>query len=62
MSISDAVGYIVYYNGASALIQNSTTAILNGLNKGTTYTVDVYSYDSLFSDTSKSSITVRFDG
>ena len=62
MSVSDAVGYIVYYNGASVLIQDSTTAILNGLNKGTTYTVDVYSYDSLFSDASKSSITVRFDG
>ncbi len=65
MSVSNVDGYIVYYNGGEAVLiegQDSTTWMLNGLNKGTTYTVDVYSYDQFFSDVSRASITVNFDG
>ena len=64
MSVSDADGYIVYYNGGEAVLiegQDSTNMVLNGLIKGTTYTVDVYSYESLFSDASKISVSVNFD-
>ena len=65
MSVSGADGYIVYYNGGVAVLiegQDSTNGMLNGLNKGTTYTVDVYSYESLFSNASKYSIAINFDG
>ena len=65
MSVSDAGGYIVYYNGGEAVLiegQDSTNRMLNGLIKGTTYTVDVYSYEGFYSNTSKTSIQVNFDG
>ena len=65
MSVSGADGYIVYYNGGEAVLiegQDSTNRMLNGLNMGTTYTVDVYSYESLFTDASKSSTGVNFGG
>ena len=44
MSVSGVDGYIVYYNGGEAVLiegQDSTNRMLNGLIKGTTYTVDV---------------------
>ena len=65
MSVSDAVGYIVYYNGGEAVLiegQDSTNRMLYGLIKGTTYTVDVYSYEGFYSNTSRASITVHFIG
>ena len=65
MSVSGVDGYIVYYNGGEAVLiegQDSTNMMLNGLNKGTTYTVDVYSYEELYSTTSRVSIQVKFDG
>ena len=65
MSVSGADGYIVYYNGGEAVLiegQDSTNMILNGLNKGTTYSVDVYSYERFYSNTSRASISVNFDG
>ena len=65
MSVSDADGYIVYYNGGEAVLiegQDSTNSMLNGLYQGTTYTVDVHSYNNLFSDATKTSISVNFDG
>ncbi len=61
MSVSGADGYILYYNGGEAVLiegQNLTNRILNGLNKGTTYTVDVYSYGGFYSNISRASITV----
>ena len=63
MSVSGADGYIVYYNGGEAVLiegQDSTNRMLNGLIKGTTYTVDVYSYEWFYS--SRASISVLFDG
>ena len=65
MSVSGADGYIVYYNGGEAVLiegQDSTNRMLNGLNKGSTYTVDVYSYEGFYSIASRASITVNFDG
>ena len=65
MSVSGADGYIVYYNGGEAVLiegQDSTNMILNGLIKGTTNTVDVYSYEGFYSTASKASIAVLFDG
>ena len=66
MSVSSgADGYIVYYNGGEAVLiegQGSTNSILNGLNKGTTYYIDVYSYEGFYSNVSRSSITINFDG
>ena len=65
MSVSNADGYIVYYNGGEAVLiegQDSTNRILNGLIKGTTYTVDVYSYEVFYSNASRASIPVNFDG
>ena len=65
MSVSDAVGYIVYYNGGEAVLiegQDSTNRILNGLIKGTTYYVDVYSYEGFYSNASRASIPVNFYG
>ncbi len=62
MSVSGADGYIVYYNGGEAVLQDSTNRILNGLNKGTTYTVDVYSYEGFYSDASKATIIVNVTG
>ena len=63
MSVSDVDGYIVYYNGGEAVLiegQDSTDRMLNGLIKGTTYTVDVYSYEGFYSYASRASITVLF--
>ena len=65
MSVSGIDGYIVYYNGGEAVLiegQDSTNRILNGLIKGTTYTVDVYSYEGFYSNASIASIPVNFDG
>ena len=65
MSVSGADGYIVYYNGGEAVLiegQDSTNRMLNGLIKGTTYTVDVYSYEGFYSNASRASIAVLFDG
>ena len=65
MSVSDAVGYIVYYNGGEAVLiegQDSTNMTLYGLIKGTNYTIDVYSYEGFYSNTSRASIPVNFDG
>ncbi len=65
MSVSGADGYIVYDNGGEAVLiegQDSTNRMLNGLIKGTTYTVDVYSYEGFYSTASRSSIAVLFDG
>ena len=65
MSVSDADGYIVYYNGGEAVLIEEKDSIdwnLDGLVKGTIYTIDVYSYESLFSNASKRSIAVNFDG
>ena len=63
MSVSGVDGYIVYYNGGEAVLiegQDSTNRMLNGLNKGTTYSVDVYSYEGFYA--SRASISVNFDG
>ena len=65
MSVSGVDGYIVYYNGGEAVLiegQDSTDRILNGLIKGTTYTVDVYSFEEFYSTASRASIAVVFDG
>ena len=64
MSVSDADGYIVYYNGGEAVLiegQDSTNRILNGLNKGTTYTISVYSYSGLVSETA-SVLIIDYNG
>ena len=65
MSVSGVDGYIVYYNGGEAVLiegQDSANGMLNGLIKGTTYTTDVYSYEGFYSNASRASITVNFDG
>ncbi len=65
MSVSGADGYIVYYNGGEDVLiegQDSTNRMLNGLKKGTSYTIDVYSYERLYSSTSRTSITVYLIG
>ena len=65
MSVSGVDGYIVYYNGGEAILiegQDSTDMMLNGLIKGTTYTVDVYSYEGFYSDISRALITVFLTG
>ena len=65
MSVPGADGYIVYYNGGEAVLikeQDSTNRILNGLIMGTTYTVDVYSFEGFYSYASRASITVLFYG
>ena len=65
MSVSGVDGYIVYYNGGEAVLiegQDSINRMLNGLNKGTTYTVDVYGYEGFYSIASRASISVYFDG
>ena len=65
MSVSGVDGYIVYYNGGEAVLiegQDSTNKMLIGLIKGTTYTVDVYSYEGFYSNTSRASINVHFNG
>ena len=64
MPVSSVDGYIVYYNGGeTALIegQDSTNSILNGLNKGTTYTISVYSYSGLVSETA-SIVIIDYNG
>ena len=64
MSVSGADGYIVYYNGGEAVLiegQDSTNRILNGLNKGTTYTISVYSYSGLVSET-ESVVIIDYNG
>ena len=65
MSVYGVDGYIVYYKGGEAELiegQNSTNETVNGLIKGTPYSVDVYSYAELYSNTSRASIPVNFDG
>ena len=64
MSVSGADGYIVYYNGGEAVLiegQDSTNSTLNGLNKGTTYTISVYSYSGLVSETA-SVLIIDYNG
>ena len=64
MSVSGVDGYIVYYNGGEAVLvegQESTNSILNGLNKGTTYTISVYSYSGLVSETA-SVVIIDYNG
>ena len=65
MSVSGVDGYIVYYNGGEAVLiegQDSTNRTLNGLIKKITYIVDVYSYGGFYSNASRASIAVHFDG
>ncbi len=65
VSVLGVDGYIVYYNGGEAVLiegQDSTNRMLNGLNIGTTYTVNMYSYEGFYSNTSRASITFKFDG
>ena len=62
MSVSGADGYIVYDNGGEAVLiegQDSTNRILI---KGITYSVDVYSYEVFYSNASRATIPVNFDG
>ena len=63
MSVSGAVGYIVDYNGGQAELiegEDSTDHLLDGLNKGTTYQIKVYSYSRFYS--ASSDLSVPFDG
>ena len=65
MSVSGADGYIVYYNGGEAVLiegQDSTNMTLSVLIKGTSYTVDVYSYEGFYSNASRASIKVNITG
>ena len=65
MSVSGVDGYIVYCNGGEAVLiegKDSTNMILIGLIKGTTYNVEVYSYEEFYSNASRASIPVLFDG
>ena len=65
MSVSGVDGYILYYNGGEAVLiegQDLTNMTLNGLIKGTTYTIHVYSYEKFYSNASRFSITVFFSG
>ena len=65
MSVSGVDGYIVNYNGEKAVLiigQDSTNRMLNGLIQGTTYSVNVYSYEGFYSNASRASIPVNFDG
>ena len=64
MSVSGVDGYIVNNNGGEAVLiegQDSTNSILNGLNKGTTYTISVYSYSGLVSETA-SVVIIDYNG
>ena len=65
MSVSGVDGYIVYYNGGEAELiegQDSTNMMLSELIKGTTYTIDVYSYEGFYSNASRGLINVHFNG
>ena len=65
MFVSGVYGYIMYYNGGEAVLiegQNSTNTMLNGLIEGTPYYVDVYSYEGFYSNASRASINVHFNG
>ena len=65
MSVSGVDGYIVYYNGGKAALiegQDSTNMTLNGLIKGITYTIDVYSYEGFYSNASRAAIKVNITG
>ena len=64
MPVSSVDGYIVYYNGGEAVLivgQDSTNSTLNGLNKGSTYTIRVYSYSGLVSETA-SVVIIDYNG
>ncbi len=68
MSVSDAVGYIVYYNGGEAVLiegQDSTNYTLEGLALENIYTVHVisylYNYTDIFKEES-TGVVVIFDG
>ena len=68
MSVSDAVGYIVYYNGGEAVLikgQDSTNYTLERLTLKRMYTVHVisylYNYTDIFMEES-SEVAVLFDG
>ena len=68
MSVSYAVGYIVYYNGGEAVLiegQDSTNYTLEELTLATTYTVHVISYLYNYTDIlmgKSSEVVVLFDG
>ena len=68
MSVLDAVGYIVYYNGGEAVLiegQDSTNYTLVGLTLNSTYTVHVisylFNYTDIFMEESTEKV-VLFDG
>ena len=57
-------GYIIVYNGGQPVIingQNTSNYILEGLSKGTTYQISVYSYYDIPSG-SANGVSIRFDG
>ena len=68
MSVSDAVGYIVYYNGGEAVLikgQDSNNYTLEDLTKGSTYTINILSYLYNYTDiyiAESNEITVLLDG
>ena len=68
MSVSDAVGYIVYYNGGEAVLikgQDSNNYTLEDLTKGSTYTINIVSYLYNYTDiyiAESNEITVLLDG
>ena len=50
MPVSDANGYIVYYNGGEAVLikgQHMTDYTLIGLKKGNDYNISIYSFSGL---------------
>ena len=57
-------GYIIVYNGGQPVIingQNTSNYILEGLSKGKTYQISVYSYYDIPSR-SANGVSIRFDG
>ena len=60
-SSSNVAGYIVDYNGGQPVLVDGTSHVLNGLNQGKTYKINVYSYSDLPSETS-ANLTVNFIG
>ena len=64
MSVSDADGYILYYNGGKAVLikgQHMTDYTLSGLNKGKKYNISIYSFSSL-PYISARNLSVNFNG
>ena len=64
MSVSDADGYAVYYNGGEAVLiegQHMTDYTLFGLNKGNDYNINIFSFSGLLS-ISAGNLNVNFNG